>query len=236
MIVEDASNLFQNTATAVNTAATLAETIKQYKLLVKEYDMMVKNMAAPYFWVFKEVDDFDKNIDYYKEKYSKYSDKAAWEAHFASYLDPDSYATSPCFKIGGCSKAENARIRADRQAMMENAGLTSRQFVKDFRELQKEYRIRTARLNKVAENAKRAEGNLQSQAATNDYLYLMNNNMEEVIKRMDAFSESYNNMLMIKLNEEAVNKVKDQKTLDEQLKVKVSDDNRLYFTDISTKR
>ena len=43
-------------------------------------------------------------------------------------------------------------------------------------------------------------------------------------------------MLMIKLNEEAVNKVKDQKTLDEQLKVKVSDDNRLYFTDISTKR
>ena len=69
IVVEDASNLFQNTATAVNTAATLAEMIKQYKLLAQEYEMMVKNMAAPYFWVFKEVNDFEDNIEYYKEKY-----------------------------------------------------------------------------------------------------------------------------------------------------------------------
>ncbi len=236
MVVEDASNLFQNTATAVNTAATLAEMIKQYKLLAQEYEMMVKNMAAPYFWVFKEVNDFEDNIEYYKEKYSKYTDKAAWEAHFASYLDPDTYSSSPCFKLGGCSKEENARIRANREAMIKNAGETSKKFVESFRELSNEYKKRTNILNKVAENAKRAEGNLQSQAATNDYLYLLNSNMEVLIKKMDAFSESYNNMLMLKLEEDAMKKAKNQRVLDESLKVKVPNDNRLYFTDISSKR
>ena len=43
-------------------------------------------------------------------------------------------------------------------------------------------------------------------------------------------------MLMLKLEEDAMKKAKNQRVLDESLKVKVPNDNRLYFTDISSKR
>ena len=76
MLTEDVANLPHNILTGVNTMQSITEAVKQYKLLMDEYKMMAKNMAAPYFWVFNEVKNFDKNINKYKEQYKKYGDKA----------------------------------------------------------------------------------------------------------------------------------------------------------------
>ena len=155
MLTEDVANLPHNILTGVNTMQSITEAVKQYKLLMDEYKMMAKNMAAPYFWVFNEVKNFDKNINKYKEQYKKYGDKAVWEEHFASLLDPDTYATSPCFKFGGCSPEENAKMRANRELALKNAAEVSRNFVNRFNELSDEYKKGLALLKKYQRTANR---------------------------------------------------------------------------------
>ena len=159
--VEDFVNLPHNVLTGVNTMQAIIETIKSYKLAMDEYKLMVKNMAAPYFWVFNEVNNFEKNIDRYKEKYKKYGDKDAWAEYFATFIDPATYASSQCFKFGGCSPEENAKIRENRQAVIANAGQVTMNFTTRFKELSDEYKKRINILDKLAKETEKAEGNYE---------------------------------------------------------------------------
>lgn len=234
MPVEDFMNMPHNVLTGVNTFNSISEMTKQYKVLIDEYKLMVKNMAAPYFWVFQEVKNFNKNIDKYKEQYKKYSDKAAWEAHFASLLDPDTYATSQCFKFGGCSPEENRKIRENREAMMKNAADTTANFVNRFNELSNEYKTRIGLLEKVEKQAEQADGQLKATGATNEYLHILNSNMTALITKFDSFLEAYNAMNMIEIEKHRKQDAMSNMKEENRLTIKVPNNTQLYWTDIHT--
>lgn len=232
--VADFVNMPHNVLTGVNTLQSITEATKQYKILVDEYQLMVKNMAAPYFWVFNEVKNFDKNLDKYKEQYKKYSDKAAWEAHFASLLDPETYATSPCFKFGGCTPEENAKMKANRELAIKNAAAVSKNFVDRFEELSDEYKKRINIVEKISKKSEEADGQLKAIGTTNEYLYAINSLLVGLSAKMDSFIEAYNAMNMIELEKhrrrDAI--LNSSLNLNNKYTIKIPMDNRLYFTDI----
>lgn len=230
--VADFVNMPHNVLTGVNTLQSITEATKQYKLLMDEYKMMVQNMAAPYFWVFNEVKNFDKNIDRYKEQYKKYGDKAAWEEHFASLLDPDTYANSPCYKFGGCSPEENARLAKQREFALKNAAEVSRNFVNRFNELSDEYKKRLGIVEKVSKNSEQADGQIKAIGASNEYLHVLNSSIIELSAKMDTFLEAYNAMNLIELEKHRRRDAMLNSNINNKVTIKVPTDNRLYFTDI----
>lgn len=230
--VADYVNMPHNVLTGVNTLQSITEATKQYKLLMDEYKLMVQNMAAPYFWVFNEVKNFDKNVERYKEQYKKYGDKAAWEAHFASLLDPDTYANSPCFKFGGCSPEENAQLAAQREFAIKNAAEVSRNFVNRFNELSDEYKKRLGIIEKVSKNSEQADGQIKAIGASNEYLHALNSSIIELSAKMDTFLEAYNAMNLIELEKHRKRDAILNSNSKNKVKYKVPNDNRLYFTDI----
>lgn len=233
MPVEDFVNLPHNIMTGVNTFNTITETIKSYKLMLDEYRLMVKNMAAPYFWVFNEVKNFQKTLDSYKEQYGKYLDQATWQNHLESLIDPNAYATSPCFKFGGCSPEETEKMRKHREDMVANAAKTTENFVKRFNELSDEYKKRINILEKIAKSSQQADGALKAAGATNEYLHVLNDGMNALISRFDSFLEAYNAMNMLEL-ENIRKKGAMDTTKENSIKIKVPATNSLFFTDVSS--
>ncbi len=234
MMMADYINLPHNVLTGVNTLQSITEVTKQYKLLMDEYKMMVKNMAAPYFWVFNEVNNFEKNINKYKEKYKKYGDQEAWEEYFASFIDPDTYATSPCFKFGGCSPEENAKMRENRQAVIANAGQVTMNFTTRFKELSNEYKQRINILNKLSNETKKADGNLKSQAVINQYLHTLNESNQIFEEKFDAFLELYSQIVALELQDRVEKYMHDAPVVtgkDKKLKINIPTDSRLLFYD-----
>lgn len=212
MPVEDFMNMPHNVMSAMQSFNQVQETIKQYKLLVQEYEMMVKNMAAPYMWVWQQVNDFEKNIEHYKKKYGKYADAAAWEEHFASFIDPNAYAANPCFKFGGCTPAENTAIRARRAEMIKKAGEASMDFVKSFKEFGKEYKLRKDELRKIQKAAQSADGNLKSMGVQLQYLNTANEALLALRSDMMALAEKKNMMDALELDKIATQKAADEKS------------------------
>ena len=232
--VEDFVNLPHNVLTGVNTMQAITETIKSYKLAMDEYKLMVKNMAAPYFWVFNEVNNFEKNIDRYKEKYKKYGDKDAWAEYFATFIDPATYASSQCFKFGGCSPEENAKIRENRQAVIANAGQVTMNFTTRFKELSDEYKKRINILDKLAKETEKADGNIKQQAVINQYLHALNESNQTFEAKFDAFLELYSQMAALQLQNITKKNAYDTPTItgkNRKLTINIPQDSRLLLYD-----
>ena len=87
LIVEDIANLPHNILTSVKAVEQVSEQVKQYKLAVQEFELMVKNSAAPYFYVYDQVQSFDKNVENLKERFSQFTDPSEVDKYFKKYYD-----------------------------------------------------------------------------------------------------------------------------------------------------
>ncbi len=161
--VIDASNLSQNTMTAVESVAQTLKQIQQYQTQLQEYENMLQNTAAPAAYVWDQatstINGLRNAIDtlsYYK------STLGSVNAYTSKFKDSSFYRGSPCFGPNGCTPAELA-------AMKDNARLASeaQKRANDalFQGLDKQQAAMTAdarRLELLQSNAQSSTGQMQA--------------------------------------------------------------------------
>ena len=204
LITMDMTNLPQNILTAMNTANQISEMVKQYQNMIQQYELMVKDMAQPLMWIWKQVDHFEKNSALYKQKFSAYNDQAAWENYLKDYLDLSSFDRNKCFNGQGCTAREKKKLEDDRKFFIEHAAKVSKNVVTDLSNFAKDYDRSVKQLKLIQKEAERAEGNVQSQAVLAQYLQAANENLISLRKEIVSIQEQMVAMNNIKLNEKAI--------------------------------
>lgn len=187
VIVEDIANLPHNILASIEAVEMVVNQVKEYKLAVEEFELMVKNSAAPYFYVYDQVKNFDDNVERLKERYSKFSDPNAVDEYFKKYYDMSWYRSSPCFQTGGCTDADLTRLseqRAERIQKLTNISSNIEKSMTEWADNQKE---RYARLKKLDQEAKKAEGHFQIQSYQAQYLSEMTKELMELNESMRSF-------------------------------------------------
>ena len=196
LIVEDIANLPHNILTSVKAVEQVSEQVKQYKLAVQEFELMVKNSAAPYFYVYDQVQSFDKNVENLKERFSQFTDPSEVDKYFKKYYDINWYRSSPCFQMGGCSAADLDRLSEQRAERIKNLTNISANIKKGLTEWTNEQKARYDRLKRLDQEAKKAEGHFQVQAYQAQY-------SSEMVKEMVQLNENMRSFIdyMVSLNE-----------------------------------
>lgn len=196
LIVEDIANLPHNILTSVKVVEQVSEQIKQYKLAMQEFELMVKNSAAPYFYVYDQVKSFDENVEELKERFSQFTDPNEVDKYFKKYYDMNWYRSSPCFQMGGCSSADLDRLSEQRAERIKNLTNISANIKKGLTEWTNEQKARYDRLKRLDQEAKKAEGQLQVQAYQAQY-------SSEMVKEMVQLNENMRSFIdyMVSLNE-----------------------------------
>ena len=197
LIVEDIANLPHNILTSVKAVEQVTKQAEQYKLAVQEFELMVKNSAAPYFYVYDQVKSFDENVEDLKERFSQFTDPNEVDKYFKKYYDMNWYRSSPCFQMGGCSSADLDRLseqRAERIKYLTNISSNIKKSMTKWAGDQKE---RYNRLQRLDQEVKKAEGQLQVQAYQAQYnsemlkeIMQLNENMRSFLDFMISQNES----------------------------------------------
>lgn len=188
-IVTDVTNLPHNIASGINTGKSLANDIKRYNLALKEFEILVRNSAAPYFFVYDEVKNFDENMNNLKDKFNKFSDKKEIDKYFKKYIDPKFYANSPCYKYGGCTAEELKRLDEQREERINSIMDISKKMSYSIDEFKKDQLARYARLKKLNNASRNAKGHLEAQSYQNQYLSEMTGELMNLNKNMNKFNE-----------------------------------------------
>lgn len=196
LVVEDIANLPHNILSSVKAVEQVSEQVKQYKLAVQEFELMVKNSVAPYFYVYDQVKSFDENVEDLKERFSQFTDPNEVDKYFKKYYDMNWYRSSPCFQMGGCSSADLDRLseqRAERIKYLTNISSNIKKSMTKWADDQKE---RYNRLQRLDQEAKKAEGQLQVQAYQAQY-------SSEMVKELIQLNENMRSFIdyMVSLNE-----------------------------------
>lgn len=205
LIVEDIANLPHNILTSVKVVEQVSEQVKQYKLAMQEFELMVKNSAAPYFYVYDQVKSFDENVEELKERFSQFTDPNEVDKYFKKYYDMNWYRSSPCFQMGGCSSADLDRLSAQRAERIKYLTNISSNIKKSMTKWADDQKERYNRLQRLDQEAKKAEGQLQVQAYQAQYsseivkeMVQLNENMRSFIDYMVSLNESNLEQSMIK--------------------------------------
>ena len=205
LVVEDIANLPHNILSSVKAVEQVSEQVKQYKLAVQEFELMVKNSAAPYFYVYDQVKSFDENVEDLKERFSQFTDPNEVDNYFKKYYDMNWYRSSPCFQMGGCSSADLDRLSEQRAERIKYLTNISTNIKKSMTKWADEQKARYDRLQRLDQEAKKAEGQLQVQAYQAQYssemvkeMIQLNENMRSFIDYMVSLNESNLEQSMIK--------------------------------------
>lgn len=196
LIVEDIANLPHNILTSVKVVEQVSEQVKQYKLAMQEFELMVKNSAAPYFYVYDQVKSFDENVEDLKERFSQFTDPNEVDKYFKKYYDMNWYRSSPCFQMGGCSAADLDRLSEQRAERIKYLTNISSNIKKSMTKWADDQQARYDRLKRLDQEAKKAEGQLQVQAYQAQYSSEMVKEMVQLNENMRSFID-----LMVSLNE-----------------------------------
>ena len=205
LIVEDIANLPHNILTSVKVVEQVSEQVKQYKLAMQEFELMVKNSAAPYFYVYDQVKSFDENVEDLKERFSQFTDPNEVDKYFKKYYDMNWYRSSPCFQMGGCSSADLDRLSEQRAERIKNLTNISSNIKKSMTKWAVDQKERYNRLQRLNQEVKKAEGHFQVQAYQAQYssemvkeMVQLNENMRSFIDYMVSLNESNLEQSMIK--------------------------------------
>lgn len=190
IIVEDLANLPHNILASVEAVKMVEEQIKQYKILKEEFELIVKNSAAPYFYVYNEVQNFDDNVERLKQRFSKFSDSKEVDKYFKQYYDINWYRTSPCFKAGGCSNEDLERLKKQRLDRINDMTKISSNLKKDLTDWTNNQKARYERLKKLNNAAQKAEGHFEIQSYQAQYLSEMTQELIALNENMRKF-QSY---------------------------------------------
>lgn len=105
--VIDASNLSQNSVSALENVAHTLKQIQQYRTQLQQYQNMLQNTAAPPAFIWDQASQtmnlLRREIDtlgYYK------SSLGSIDAYLRKYRSASDYRGSPCFSVRGCTQAE----------------------------------------------------------------------------------------------------------------------------------
>lgn len=204
LIVEDIANLPHNILTSVKVVEQVSEQVKQYKLAMQEFELMVKNSAAPYFYVYDQVKSFDENVEELKERFSQFTDPNEVDKYFKKYYDMNWYRSSPCFQMGGCSSADLDRLSEQRAERIKNLTNISSNIKKSMTKWAVDQKERYNRLQRLNQEVKKAEGHFQVQAYQAQYssemvkeMVQLNENMRSFIDYMSSLNESNLEQAMI---------------------------------------
>lgn len=211
MLVEDLANLPVNTISSVQAIAMVAEQVKEYKLAVEEFELMVKNSAAPYFYVYDQVQSFDENVERLQKRFDKFSDKNAVEDYFKKYYDVNYYSSSPCYKAGGCSSAELDQLGKEREERINYMKNISKELAVDMKQWSADQKERYARLKRLNQEAKKAQGHFQIQSYQAQYLSEMNLEMKDINKNLQAM-----NTFLSEMNKQYVDENNKQLAINKQ--------------------
>lgn len=196
LIVEDIANLPHNILTSVKAVEQVSEQVKQYKLAVQEFELMVKNSAAPYFYVYDQVKSFDENVEDLKERFSQFTDPKEVDKYFKKYYDLNWYRSSPCFQMGGCSSADLDRLSEQRAERIKYLTNISASIKKNMTKWADDQKARYDRLKRLDQEVKKAEGHFQIQAYQAQYA-------SEALKEIIQLNEYLHSVLdfLVSLNE-----------------------------------
>lgn len=189
LIVEDIANLPHNILSSVKAVEQVSEQVKQYKLAVQEFELMVKNSAAPYFYVYDQVKSFDENVKNLKERFSQFSNPNEVDKYFKKYYDMSWYRSSSCFQMGGCSAADLDRLSEQRAERIKTLTNISANIKKSMTKWADDQQARYDRLKRLDQEAKKAEGHFQVQAYQAQYVSEMVKEMVQLNENMRSFMD-----------------------------------------------
>ncbi|MDE7314438.1 MAG: hypothetical protein K2N11_01905 [Mucispirillum sp.] len=188
-LVEDLANLPHNILSSVEAVEMVSEQIKQYKLIKEEFELLVKNSAAPYFYVYNEVQNFDENVERLKKRFEKFSDPKAVDDYFKKYYDINWYRSSPCFKAGGCTDEDLDRLEQQRIERVTYMTEISSNLKNDLADWKDRHKTRYDRLKKLNNAAQKAEGHFEIQSYQAQYLSEMTQELITLNENMRNFQD-----------------------------------------------
>lgn len=200
-LVEDLANLPHNILSSVEAVEMVTEQVKQYKLIKEEFELLVKNSAAPYFYVYNEVQNFDENVERLKKRFEKFSDPKAVDDYFKKYYDINWYRNSPCFKAGGCTDEDLDRLEQQRIERVTYMTEISNNLKKDLADWKDRQQARYDRLKKLNNAAQKAEGHFEIQSYQAQYLSEMTQELITLNENMKNFQDYFSSLNEDKSNE-----------------------------------
>lgn len=200
-LVEDLANLPHNILSSVEAVEMVTEQIKQYKLIKEEFELLVKNSAAPYFYVYNEVQNFDENVERLKKRFEKFSDPKAVDDYFKKYYDINWYRSSPCYKAGGCTDEDLDRLEQQRIERVTYMTEISSNLKKDLADWKDRQKARYEKLIKLNNAAQKAEGHFEIQSYQAQYLSEMTQELITLNENMRNFQDYLSSLNEDKLDE-----------------------------------
>lgn len=166
--VMDMSNLAQNIESAVQSVAQTEKQIQQYRLQLQQYQTMLRNSMAPaaYIWgqakqTIAQLQDANNTLTAYKKQLGSLND------FLANFQSVGQYATSPCFKAGGCSAAQQAQLQQQQTFALNAQKAADDAAMRGLDQQQQNVAADAQRLTKLQAQAQSATGQMQALQAAN---------------------------------------------------------------------
>lgn len=168
--VMDASNLIQNTTTALKTAAMVDKQIQQYELQAQQYKNMVQNTLNPTAFIWNQSDSTIQNLLRVTDTLTQYENQngGTVNSYFEKYYkNVHNYRNLPCFKAGQCA-ASDLQALQDASAKISQAEQDANKAqLANVEQQQKSLTDDAAKLVNLQQQASSATGQLAAEQAGN---------------------------------------------------------------------
>jgi P-type conjugative transfer protein TrbJ len=119
--VIDATNLTQNTMTALESVMQTIKQVEEYRTQLQQYSDQIQNTIAPAAYVWDQAQSTINGLmgavdtlNYYKNQVG------SLDSYLSKFQDVAYYRGSPCFSAAGCSDAERAVMQQNRTLASES--------------------------------------------------------------------------------------------------------------------
>jgi P-type conjugative transfer protein TrbJ len=161
--VIDATNLTQNTMTAMESVTQTIKQVEEYRTQLQQYSDQIQNTIAPAAYVWDQAQSTINGLmsavdtlNYYKNQVG------SLDSYLSKFQDVAYYRGSPCFSAAGCSDAERAVMQQNRTLASESQKKANDALFRGLDLQQDALKADAGRLEQLQSSAQSATGRMEA--------------------------------------------------------------------------
>lgn len=181
--------------------------LEQYALQLQQYQDQVKNTLAPSAYIWDQAQQTMGKLSWGIQVVRNYENSSGGlQAYLQQFEDPDYYASSPCFKPGGCTEAQLKALQKEAQSGTYSELLSNYTMVQGIYQAQDQITKDAATLTTLQKNAQSAKGRMQAVQAGNE---LASEQAEQLLEIRTLLVQQQNALAIQRLHDQNTENVKD---------------------------
>lgn len=213
--VFDASNMAQNTLTAVEAITQTMKQLEQYTLQLQQYEDQIKNSLAPPAYVWDQAQRTMNKVIQLQDQLDFYTQKAGnTDNYLQKFGNVNTYRDSPYFGASGSSAAQRNSLLESEQLGSEAQKHANDNMTRTLEQQREALREDAANLERLQSNAQSAQGRLEAIQYANQFASHQSNQMLQIRALLMAQQAAENARAQTITAREARQKAADEKALE----------------------